>query len=128
MAWGSPAPRSASRKLRCTRRRASFERIVMWSESPPSGAAMRKIRWAGPPAPGEGHSGGAPGQPFDEGLPAGTAPRQEPGEQGVAGADGADRRVDVRLAVQRPGGVDEDRPVSAEAGKDGPGPFLLKAP
>src|SRR2546430_17185651 len=87
-----------------------------------------EVAGAGHPAPGEGRCGGAPGEPFEESLPAGAAPRQEPGEQGVAGAHGTDRRVDVRLAVQGAGGIDEDRSVGAEAGNDSPGAFVLKAP
>src|SRR5467141_1969620 len=86
-----------------------------------------KVGRAGHPAAREARCRGAPGQPFEEGLPTGAPAREEPGEERVAGADGAEGRLDARLAVQGAGGIDKDRPVGAEAGKHGPGTFFLKA-
>src|SRR5437868_10703350 len=87
-----------------------------------------KVGGAGHPAPGEARGCGAPGEPFEKGLPAGPTARQEPGEERVAGADGAEGRVNGRLAMKCPGGVDQDGAVGTEAGKDGPGALLLEAP
>src|ERR1700730_4164142 len=87
-----------------------------------------KVGGTGHPASGEARCTGGPREPFEEGLPAGAAARKEPGEERVAGADGAEGSVNGRLAVQGARGIHEDRPVGAEAGKNGPGTFFLEAP